>query len=179
MLPSLYRRIPQRIEEHPVLKLTVSVNMRKRIAGYYERNYGGIISNLWFGIFMGSLGTVGIIIGLPLDIRHITFAAGNLALGLVGSDWQISIYALVASIIGIGLIGFINFIVSFALSLGLAMRSRGIPYRELVPIGKAVWAHFRMGPWAYYLPPGVQAEAAPKDRIGTADVPPTQKVTSG
>jgi site-specific recombinase len=176
---ALYRRIPQRIEEHPVLKLTVSESMRKRIAGYYERNYGGIISNLWFGIFMGSLGTVGIIIGLPLDIRHITFAAGNLALGLVGSEWQISTYALVASIAGIGLIGFINFIVSFTLSLGLAMRSRGIPYLELVPISSAVWRHFCMAPWSYYLPPGEQPEAVPKDRVGTADIPPTQKVTSG
>jgi site-specific recombinase len=176
---ALYRRIPQRIEEHPVLKLTVSENMRKRIAGYYERNYGGIISNLWFGIFMGSLGTVGIIIGLPLDIRHITFAAGNLALGLVGSEWHISTYALVASIAGIGLIGFINFIVSFTLSLGLAMRSRGIPYLELIPISSAVWRHFCMAPWSYYLPPGEQPEAVPKDRVGTADIPPTQKVTSG
>ena len=44
------------------------------------------------------------------------------------------------ALIGIGLIGFINFIVSFSLSLGLAMRSRGIPYRELLPIGRAVWS---------------------------------------
>jgi site-specific recombinase len=158
---ALYRRIPQRIEEHPILKLTLSAGMRKRIAGYYERNYGGIISNLWFGVFMGSLGTVGIIIGLPLDIRHITFAAGNLALGLVGGGWHISTYALVTSILGIGLIGFINFVVSFSLSLGLAMRSRGIPYRELLPIGKAVWEHFRQDPWAYYLPPSDTPVAAP------------------
>jgi len=43
---SLHRRIPQRIEEHPVLKLAISEARRKRIAAYYERNFGGIISNL-------------------------------------------------------------------------------------------------------------------------------------
>jgi len=176
---ALYRRIPQRIEEHPFLKLTVSEDTRKRIAGYYERNYGGIISNLWFGIFMGSLGTVGIIIGLPLDIRHITFAAGNLALGLVGSDWQISTYAVLASILGIGLIGFINFIVSFTLSLGLAMRSRGIHYRELLPIGRAVWVHYRQDPWMYYLPPGDEPPELSSERAGPKDAPPTKEVTGG
>lgn len=174
---SLHRRIPQRIEEHPALKLAMSEAARKRLAGYYERNVGGIISNLWFGIFMGSLGTVGIIIGLPLDIRHITFAAGNLALGLVGSDWQISTYAVIASVIGIGLIGFINFTVSFSLSLTLAMRSRGIPYHQLFPIGKALWLHFRGSPWSYYLPPGHADPAPPEDRVDTTDIPATQKVT--
>lgn len=174
---SLHRRIPQRIEEHPALKLAMSEAARKRLAGYYERNVGGILSNLWFGVFMGSLGTVGVIIGLPLDIRHITFAAGNMALGLVGGGWQISTYALVASILGIGLIGFINFIVSFSLSLGLAMRSRGIPYRELFPIGRAVWTLYRKEPGRFYFPPAHAAEESPEDRVDTTDIAPEQKVT--
>ena len=169
---SLHRRIPQRIEEHPALKLALGGEARKRLADYYERNIGGIVSNLWFGIFMGSLGTVGIIIGLPLDIRHITFAAGNLALGLVGGDWEIGTYALVASILGIGLIGLVNFTVSFTLSLALAMRSRGIPYGELWPIGRAVWTHFRKAPLAYYLPPMEgsvdQLEDAASEAVGPA-----------
>jgi site-specific recombinase len=154
----------------------MSTYARKRLAGFYERNVGGIVSNLWFGIFMGSLGTVGMILGLPLDIRHITFAAGNMALGLVGSGWQISSYALFASILGIGIIGFINFSVSFSLSLALAMRSRGIPYDQLIPIGKALWKDFRRSPWAYYLPPG-PSEQRPADSVDTTDIPPSQKVT--
>jgi site-specific recombinase len=150
---SLYRRIPLRIEEHPVLKLAMPLYLRRRIAGYYERNFGGIISNFWFGIFMGSLGTLGLFLGLPLDIRHITFAAGNFALGLVGNNWQVSTYMVAASIIGIGVIGFINFIVSFTLSLGLAMRSRGISLGQLLPIGKAVWAKYLEEPASFYFPP--------------------------
>lgn len=176
---SLHRRIPQRIEEHPALKLALSEATRKRLAGYYERNYGGVISNLWFGVFMGSLGTVGIIVGLPLDIRHITFAAGNLALGLVGGGWQISTYALVVSILGIGLIGFINFIVSFSLSLGLAMRSRGIPYRELLPIGRAVWTLHRQEPRRFYFPPAQAAEEDTTVLPGNTDLPKDTGPRSG
>jgi site-specific recombinase len=102
---------------------------------------------------MGSLGTLGLFLGLPLDIRHITFAAGNFALGLVGNSWQVSTYMVAASIIGIGVIGFINFIVSFTLSLGLAMRSRGIPLGQLIPISKAVWAKHLEEPASFYFPP--------------------------
>ena len=163
---SLHRRIPQRIQEHPALKLALSTDMRKRIAGYYERNYGGIISNFWFGVFMGSLGTVGVILGLPLDIRHITFAAGNFALGLVGGGWEVGAYAVFASVLGIGLIGFVNFIVSFALSLALAMRSRGTPYRQLLPIARAVWARYRERPRAFFFPPEDASTGTPGPEKG-------------
>lgn len=165
---SLYLRIPQRIQEHPALKLALPEWMRKRIAQYHARNYGGIISNLWFGIFMGSLATVGLFLGLPLDIRHITFAAGNLALGLVGNDWQINAYGLVVSILGIGIIGFVNFIVSFTLSLALALRSRGIPLRQLLPIGAMVWTAHKLRPAPFYFPPAHDA-AARADGIDVQD----------
>jgi site-specific recombinase len=168
---SLVRRIPQRIAAHPGLRNIMAKGMRLRLAAWYERNFGGIISNLWFGIFMGSLGTVGMILGLPLDIRHITFAAGNFALGLVGNDWQIGLWPLIASILGIGIIGFINFIVSFTLSLALAMRSRGIPYSQLLPIARAVWRHHRKVPQAYYFPPAVVPEEPSGGRVEAGDLP--------
>jgi len=125
---------------------------------------------------MGSLGTVGIILGLPLDIRHITFAAGNLGLALVGNGWQLDAYAVFASVLGIGLIGFVNFIVSFTLSLALAMRSRGIPYSELWPIGRAVWQEHRTAPTRFYFPRGENGPDEPKARVGVEDIPPENKV---
>lgn len=170
---SLHRRIPQRIEEHPVLKLTLSEEARKRIAGYYDRNFGGIISNFWFGVFMGSLGTIGVIMGLPLDIRHITFAAGNFGLALVGNGWEISASALVVSILGIGIIGFINFLVSFTLSLGLAMRSRGIPFTELLPIGRAVWKYHLLFPARFYFPPSDDEAEEEQSGPDTSEILPS------
>lgn len=149
----LYRRVPRRIVEHPILKLTLSLPTRQRMAAYVERNYGGIISNFWFGVFMGSLGTVGVITGLPLDIRHITFAAGNLGLAAVGANWGLDTTTWVLSVVGVGLIGFVNFLVSFVLSLTLAMRSRGVPYRELLVMAVAAWNLFRYNPWIFYFPP--------------------------
>ncbi len=150
---SIHLRIPERFEQHPVLKLTMSDRMRARFAKLYAEHAGGVISNFWFGVFMGSIGVVGVILGLPLDIRHITFAAGNLGLGLVGAGWQVDPYTLVAAILGIGLIGFFNFIVSFGLSLALAMHSRNVPFTDLIDIGAAVWERFKRAPLSFFFPP--------------------------
>lgn len=150
---SVHGRIPQRLREHPVLKLWLGAGMRARLASYFERNAPGIISNFWFGVFMGSVGMVGTFFGLPLDIRHITFAAGNLGLALVGADWHLDAWTVAWSALGIGLIGFVNFTVSFGLSLILALRSRGIPLRELMPIVVAVRERFRRHPTTFLVPP--------------------------
>jgi site-specific recombinase len=160
---SVHGRIPQRLREHPVLKVWLGLEKRERLARFYERNAGGIISNFWFGVFMGSVGMVGTFFGLPLDIRHITFAAGNLGLGMVGAHWSVDLWTILWAVLGIGLIGFVNFAVSFGLSLSLALRSRGIALIELAPIVSAVRVHFRNEPVSFFLPPigrrnGVGAE---------------------
>lgn len=150
---SLYNRIPLRIQNHPVLKMFMRPARRKKLADYYARNAGGIISNFWFGIFLGSTVIVGTILGLPLDIRHITFAAGNFAIGLFGKSFDVSGELIFWSIVGIGIIGFMNFIVSFTLSLMLAMRSRAIPFTELIDIIDSVRARFFIQPWTFFWPP--------------------------
>ncbi len=147
-----YRRVPERIKEHPVLKQILKSSTREKLACFYEKNWGGIVSNFWFGVFMGSVSTVGIILGLDLDIRHITFAAGNFGIALYGMNFVMSTYDVVMSIIGIGLIGFTNFIVSFTLSMMLALRSRGIPFSALRAILKTVLYYFLKNPASFFFP---------------------------
>lgn len=142
-----------RIQEHPILKKTFGKERTKRFAGFYEKKWAGIISNFWFGVFMGSTASIGIFIGLNLDIRHITFASGNLAMGLYGADFQLSTDMIVWGIIGIGVIGLVNFLVSFALSLSLAFRSRSIPFIELRLVASSIWKHFKQKPLHFFFPP--------------------------
>nr|WP_257089930.1 site-specific recombinase [Sphingobacterium sp. E70] len=77
-----------RIQEHPWLKKLFGKTKTDKIAAFYEKKWAGIVSNLWFGVFMGSTASIGMFLGLNLDIRHITFASGNLALGLLGIRWN-------------------------------------------------------------------------------------------
>lgn len=147
-----HNQVYYRIQEHPLLKLSLGVEKTKKIATWFENNWAGIVSNGWFGVFLGSTASIGIFLGLNLDIRHITFASGNFALGLYGTDFKVDFWMIFWSILGIGIIGFMNFIVSFALSLGLAFRSRNIPISEFRLLNKAIWAHFKKHPGAFFFP---------------------------
>ena len=147
-----HKKIYNRIKEHPVLKISLGKEGAQNFASWIERKWAGVASNFWFGVFMGSTASVGIFLGLNLDIRHITFVSGNLAIGLFGEHFHTGWYPILMGIIGIGVIGFFNFIVSFALSLWLALRSRDIPISELKYLFHSVWLYFRQKPLAFFLP---------------------------
>jgi site-specific recombinase len=149
---SKHNQLYYRIQEHPLLKLSLGTTKTTKIANWFERNWAGIVSNGWFGIFLGSTASLGMFLGINLDIRHITFASGNFALGLYGKDFFIDNWTIFWSIFGIGIIGFMNFIVSFGLSLGLAFRSRDIPVSEVSLLNKAIWAHFKSKPLSFFIP---------------------------
>jgi site-specific recombinase len=144
--------VKYRIEEHPWLKMTFGKIKTRRLADWYNKKWAGLISNFWFGVFLGSTASVGVFLGLDLDIRHITFASGNLALALYGAKFQVENSLMFWGIFGIGLIGLVNFLVSFSLSLGLAFRSRNIPLSELRPIITSIKQRFLKKPMSFFFP---------------------------
>ncbi|MBN8640782.1 MAG: recombinase [Flavobacteriales bacterium] len=149
---SKHSQLYYRIQEHPLLKMSLGKKKTIQIAQWFERNWAGVVSNGWFGVFLGSTASIGIFLGLNLDIRHITFASGNFALGLYGTNFVMDEWTIFWSILGIGIIGFVNFIVSFSLSLGLAFRSRDIPISEVKLLIQSIWAYFKSKPMAFLFP---------------------------
>ena len=149
---SKHGQLYYRIQEHPLLKMSLGKKKTIQIAQWFERNWAGVVSNGWFGVFLGSTASIGIFLGLNLDIRHITFASGNFALGLYGTNFVMDEWTIFWSILGIGIIGFVNFIVSFSLSLGLAFRSRDIPVSEVKLLIQSIWAYFKSKPMAFLFP---------------------------
>ena len=147
-----HNQIYFRIAEHPLLKRSLGKVRTLKLSRLYEKRWAGIISNFWFGVFMGSTASIGLFLGLNLDIRHITFASGNLALALYGANYVVSDSMLFWGIFGIGVIGLVNFMVSFSLSLGLAFRSRAISLFELRFVTVSIWKHFKSRPFSFFFP---------------------------
>lgn len=147
-----HNQVYYRIQEHPLLKKSFGKKTTAKLAKVYEKKWAGIISNFWFGVFLGSTGSIGLFLGLDIDIRHITFASGNLALGLFGNNFQIESSVLIWSSVGVILIGLVNFMVSFGLSLGLAFLSRNIPIGEIRFVGGAIWRQFKHRPFSFFFP---------------------------
>jgi site-specific recombinase len=128
---AIYNRIPQRLQQVPWLRRLLGAERLGRVTGYLEHNFGAIMGNFLFGCMLGSMGTLGFLLGLPLDIRHITFAAANLAYGWAELGFAaVPLPALLVSALGVALIGIANLGVSFALALNVAMRSRGLRFGE-------------------------------------------------
>lgn len=150
---NIHENISLRIKMHPLLRLVLPKRILEKIYVLYNKHIGGITGNLWLGILLGTTGTVALFFGLDIDIRHITFAAGNFGLALLGSGFNIGIGEILLSIISIGIIGFMNFIVSFTFSLIIALRSRNKHIKELVPLFQSIWQHFKSRKRDFFIPP--------------------------
>ncbi|KIA88439.1 recombinase [Kaistella jeonii] len=149
---SVFYHIPKRIAKNPFLNYFLGEKRAKSISEYYSRNWPGIMSNLWFGIFLGITGPIGLFLGLDLDIRHITFAAGNVALGFYGKGFNVDTYTVLLTITTVFIIGFFNFAVSFGLSMVLAFRSRKVNFGEVREIYREIFRYFMRNPLRFFLP---------------------------
>ncbi len=148
-----YNNIPDRIYNHPMLKRLFSQSRRRKIANWFEKNLGGVIGNIAFGFMMGSAFLIGQFSGIPFDIRHITFVAGNLAIGIGGMGYHFDVAPLIIAFISVFLVGGFNFIVSFTLSLLLAMRSNNIPFSKIFYLTLEVIKAFFRNPFPFIIPP--------------------------
>lgn len=149
---SVFYQIPERIAKNLSISRLFGKKFAKGLSKYYAKNWPGIVSNFWFGVFLGATAPVGLFFGLDLDIRHITFAAGNFAIGLYGKDFSVDSYTFWISFITVFLIGFFNFLVSFSLSMFLAFRSRKLNFGQVSEIYKEIFRYFTKHPLKFFLP---------------------------
>jgi site-specific recombinase len=148
----IYDKYTLRIKSHPGLIRFFGPEKLDRIARYFERNFGALAGNFALGFFLGSTSAIGFTLGLPLDIRHITFASGNFGLAFAGLHSHISTDLWINSIIGISCIGLMNVLVSFGLSIAFALKSRNAKFTEVKSLlGNLSWQFFHHGT-AFFFP---------------------------
>jgi site-specific recombinase len=153
-----YSNVINRLYHHPVLKMSLSISRRKKIVQWFEKNAGGLFGNIVLGFLLGFAFLIGKFLGIPFDIRHITFQAGNFAIAIGGLGYNITNIELIKGFVFIFGIGFFNFIVSFTLSLILALKANRIPLKLMFPILKAVLQNFVKQPFYYFYPPSRKKE---------------------
>jgi site-specific recombinase len=150
---SIYYRLPERIRKVPWLRNFLGVERLKLLADYLGKNTGALAGNFFFGCMLGSAGFVGLILGLPIDIRHITFAAANMAYGLHAHEFMLGGFELAIALIGVLLIGMVNLTISFSLAFFTALRARGVRSLDGLSLAGRVFRHFRTAPSEFFYPP--------------------------
>jgi site-specific recombinase len=100
---------------------------------------------------------VGRFLGVPLEVRHVTLATGSLTLAACAPGPH---PGLGAALGGIAVILSLNFGVSFALALAVALRARGVDHagRRLV---RAIAARLASEPLPFVVP--VERGASPEE----------------
>ncbi|MCC2956410.1 site-specific recombinase [Massilia sp. IC2-477] len=150
---ALYTRMGQRVRQLRGLRRVLGVARLDRFARYIEDNLGSLMGNFFFGFMLGMTGFVGFLLGLPLDIRHVTFSTANFATALVGLDYALTWHQIGTASAGVALIGTINLLVSFGLALWVAMRARKIRFKRGILLLQALGRRFITAPVEFFLGP--------------------------
>jgi site-specific recombinase len=152
------RHVPTRITQSRPLRRRLGVRHTERLARWSELRTGATAGSVTLGVLLGSTAAVGYVLGLPIDIRHVSFSSANLglALGTLGLD-GVSLGRAVAGLAGIAAL---NLAVSFVLSLGVALRARGRKLRDVPKLARDLLRSLRTDPLGWLVPVGRTAQPA-------------------
>lgn len=142
----------KRMKHQACLQKVLGTRMAVRVSNYSNKHFGQIMGNFYLGIFLGSTSTLGHIIGIPLDIRHITFASGNFGLAYQHVGSQLSHFQIFECVLGIVLIGTMNFAFSFGLAIVTALKSRKLELKKTGTLLYFTWRLFKKNPISFFVP---------------------------
>lgn len=154
-----YDRIPERLLQLRWARRLLGDARLRRVADYVGNNLGALAGNLLFGFMLGGVSALGILFGLPLDIRHIAFASAHTGYALAFLGFAVPWQAIAVAAAGVGLIGLANLAVSFSLALMVALRARQVTFAQGRALLRLIFQGFLAKPGAFLWPPREEAPA--------------------
>lgn len=148
----LHNNLYLRLRHHEGLRRLLGQHRLNRFALYISNNIGNIAGNVALGIFLGATSTIGHFIGVPLDIRHVTFSAANFGIALADFSGTIPLSLILEVAVGILGIGLMNVVVSFGLSIAVALYSHGANPSDYLRLIRVLAIDFIKMPHHYILP---------------------------
>lgn len=150
---AVYNKIPQRLRALNWLQKLFGAARLDRVANYIENNLGALAGNFYFGCLLGGMAAIGVLFGLPFDIRHIAFSSAFVGFSMVGLDFMLSWQAVLFAALGLLLIGIVNLAVSFGLALYVAMKSRKVRFKQWRLLLGNLATRLNQHPGEFILPP--------------------------
>jgi site-specific recombinase len=149
---AVYRRLPQAIAQHRIQRF-VGARVTAALSRVFARNISGIGGNVSLGYMLAMTPVLGKFFGLPLDVRHVTLSTGALTLAVHALGAEAGALGLLPAVAGIAVIGVLNFGVSFALALAVALRAREVQRSDRLRLLRAVFSRFVKRPIEFVFPP--------------------------
>ena len=147
-----FQQIPARLRSNRPLKLVFGNTAGAQCAAFLTRNISGIAGNISLGFLLAMLPFLGRILGLPLDVRHVTLSSAQLAIAAFCSYGQVPLSALIWASVGIVCTGLLNFGVSFWLALAVAGRAQRVRRIVKRAVLQQFFHLFRSQPLSFFFP---------------------------
>jgi site-specific recombinase len=149
----VYRRLPEAIAQAEWMDLTMGKKRSRRFSQWIAKNVAGVAGNISLGFLLSFTAVSGRFFGFPLDVRHVTLSAGALSFACAAlPEGTLSGSQILAAWAGVLLIGILNFGVSFALALSVAVKASSIRRAKISIIIQAIWTGFRTQPLRFFFP---------------------------
>ena len=149
------RRLDSAMRYNPRITGILGVERAGRWAHFMRNNISGFASNISLGFMLGLIPPIMAFFSLPLEVRHVTLSAGQLAAASVAYGVQtVFMPAFWWAVAAIPLIGALNLGVSFYLAYQLALRAHNVSGVQRAHIHQAIWARWRHRPLSFFIPAG-------------------------
>lgn len=150
----VWHRLDSAIAWNPRIVARLGAARAQRWALYWRQHISGFASNVSLGMMLGVTPAVAAFFGLPIEVRHITLSAGQVAAATGALGWDIVHHApFWWCVAGIAVTGLLNVSVSFFLAFRVALRSQGIRLVDRSRIYTALRQRLRQRPVSFILPP--------------------------
>jgi site-specific recombinase len=150
---AVYNKIPQRLRAVKFLQKVLGLRRLDIVANYVENNLCALAGNFYFGCLLGGMSAIGILFGLPFDIRHIAFSAAFLGYSAFALDFMLSWQTVAYAAFGLGLIAIVNLTVSFSLAIYVALKSRKIRFKQWRILISQLATRLNQHPAEFIMPP--------------------------
>jgi site-specific recombinase len=144
-------RLPAAIAQSRRIRAVMGGEAAEELGELVDRHFSGVAGYTCLGLLLGLLPFVSVFAGVPLEVRHITLASASLAYAVSSLAWSAPLPWREIAWAGCGLLatGLLNFSVSFALGLWLAVRARNLDTRGRRTLLRDLWNEFRRHPSAF------------------------------
>ncbi len=148
------REMPGAIASNRLLRRLIGGQRAAQLARFMRHNISGFGGNFGFGLLLGIMPSLFQMIGVPLEVRHVTFVSGQLTYAATAlGPWVTTEPDFLWALLSIPLVGLLNFAVSFALAMIVALNARGKGVRDQAALTLAVLRRLAKRPGEFILAP--------------------------
>jgi site-specific recombinase len=141
------RKVPESVATNRFLRMALGARRAQALGKYLAQQVSGIAVATALGVQLGVIPMLASMVGIGIEVRHLTFVTGQLAFaGMERGPFGVLQPDYLMSLLSIGMVGTLNFAVSFALALWVAFRARDVRPGQQMELLFAVFRRFRRRP---------------------------------